>query len=344
MPKILLVKTSSMGDVVQNLPMVSDIRRHFPDAQIHWVVEEAYQEIPGMHPGVNSIITVALRRWRGALWSGETWRALADLRRKFSGRQYDFILDSQGLIKSALITRLARGVRCGLNWKSAREPLGWFYDRVFDVPWTLHAVERNRSLAAQALRYALESKADYGISVRRAAFPWLKSPYAVLLHASSSPRKLWPEAQWVELGARLNQSALTCVLPWGSTHERARSELLAQRMQHAVVPPQLALDEAASLLAGAKAVIGVDTGLTHLAAALNVPVVGIYCASRPEDTGIYSESAVNLGGINQPPAVGAVAAALDKLLAVPSNFLSPLTGKNLNPPLQGEGMGGDGVA
>lgn len=327
MPKILLVKTSSMGDVVQNLPMVSDIRRHFPDAQIHWVVEEAYQEIPGMHPGVSSIITVALRRWRGALWSGETWRALADLRRKFSGKQYDFVLDSQGLIKSALITRLARGVRCGLNWKSAREPLGWFYDRVFDVPWTLHAVERNRSLAAQALRYALEGKADYGISARRAAFPWLKSPYAVLLHASSSPRKLWPEAQWVELGARLNKSALTCVLPWGSTHERARSERLAQRMQNAVVPPQLALDEAASLLAGAKAVIGVDTGLTHLAAALNVPVVGIYCASRPEDTGIYSESAVNLGGINQPPAVGAVAAALDKLLALPSKFPSPLTGK-----------------
>jgi len=223
---------------------------------------------------------------------------------------------------------MARGVRCGLNWKSAREPLGWFYDHVFDVPWTLHAVERNRSLAAQVLGYAPDGTADYGIHAKPANFSWLpRRDYAVLLHASSSPRKLWPEARWIELGARLNQSALTCVLPWGSTDERARSELLAQRMQHAVVPPQLGLNDAASLLAGAKAVIGVDTGLTHLAAALKVPVVGIYCASRPEDTGIYSESAVNLGGINQPPAVGAVAAALGKLLAVRSYFPSPLTGE-----------------
>jgi heptosyltransferase-1 len=344
MPKILLVKTSSMGDVVHNLPVVSDIRRHFPDSQIHWVVEEAYQEIPAMHPGVSAIITVALRRWRGALWSDETWRALGDLRRKLSGRQYDFVLDSQGLIKSALITGMARGVRCGLNWKSAREPLGWFYDRVFDVPWTLHAVERNRSLAAQALGYALEGKADYGISARPAAFPWLKSPYAVLLHASSSPRKLWPEARWIELGAYLNGSGLSCVLPWGNEDERARSGRLAGQIKLCVLPPQLALGEAASLLAGARAVIGVDTGLAHLAAALNVPVVGIYCASRPEDTGIYSESAVNLGGINQPPTVGAVAAALGKLLAAPPNFPSRLTGENLNPPLQGEGTGGDGVA
>jgi len=133
------------------------------------VVEETYQAITAMHSGVSKIITVALRRWRGALWSGETWRALADLRRTLSGRQYDFVLDSQGLIKSALISRMARGVRCGLNWKSAREPLGWFYDHVFDVPWTLHAVQRTRSLAAQVLGYAPDGKADYGISARPAA-------------------------------------------------------------------------------------------------------------------------------------------------------------------------------
>lgn len=317
MPKILLVKTSSMGDVIHNLPMVSDIRRHFPDAQIHWVVEETYQAIPAMHPGVSKIITVALRRWRKTLWKAQTWKELANFFKRLRSEHYDFILDSQGLIKSALIARLAKGRRrCGLGRGSAREFMPLFYDQAFDIPRTLHAVQRTRSLAAQVLGYAPDNKADYGIHAKPANFSWLpRRDYAVLLHATSDRQKLWPEAQWVELGARLNQSALTCVLPWGSTDERARSELLAQRMQHAVVPPQLGLNDAASLLAGAKAVIGVDTGLTHLAAALNVPVVGIYCASRPEKTGIHSESALNLGGINQPPTVVSISAALERMMA-----------------------------
>ncbi len=316
MPKILLVKTSSMGDVIHNLPMVSDIRRHFPDSQIHWVVEEAYQAIPAMHPGVSKIITVALRRWRKTLWNERTWKELADFSRRLRSERYDFILDSQGLIKSALIARLAKGGRrCGLGRGSAREFMPLFYGQTFDIPWTLHAVQRTRSLAAQALGYTLEGSADYGISATPAAFHWLIRPYAVLLHSSSDANKLWPESHWIELGASLQQYGLACILPWGSNDELERSDRLAQRMQHAVVPPQLGLNGAASLLAGAKAVIGVDTGLTHLAAALNVPVVGIFCASRPEETGIYSESAVNLGGIDQPPAVASVAAALERMMA-----------------------------
>lgn len=344
MPKILLVKTSSMGDVVHNLPVVSDIRRNFPAAHIDWVVEEAYQAIPAMHYGVSAVLPVRLRRWRKTPWQRQTWWELADFRKWLGSAQYDFILDSQGLIKSALITRLAHGVRCGLNWKSAREPLGWFYDRIFDVPWTLHAAERNRSLAAQALGYPLQGRADYGIQAKPANFSWLKQPYAALLHATSDSDKLWPESDWHALGAYLNSLGYCCVLPWGSEGERVRSERLARRIKFSVMPPRLTLDEAASLLASAKVVIGVDTGLAHLAAALKVPVIGIYCATRPEDTGIYGETAINLGGENRPPAVGAVAAALDKLLAVRSDFSSPLMGENLNPPLQGEGTGGDGVA
>lgn len=320
MLKILLVKTSSMGDVVHNLPMVSDLRRHFPDAQIHWVVEEAYQAIPAMHPGVSKIITVALRRWRKTLWKAQTWKELADFSRRLRGERYDFILDSQGLIKSALIARLAKGGRrCGLGRGSAREFMPLFYDRTFDIPWTLHAVQRTRSLAAQALGYSLEGGADYGISATPAVFQWLKRPYAVLLHSSSDENKLWPESHWIELGARLHQYGLACILPWGSNDERERSERLAYRIEqaaveHVEVPPQLALNDAASLLAGAEVVIGVDTGLTHLAAALDVPVVGIYCASRPEETGIYSASAVNIGGINQPPTAAVVIAEVERMM------------------------------
>ena len=321
MPKILLVKTSSMGDVIHNLPMVSDIRRHFPDAQIHWVVEEAYQAIPAMHPGVSKIITVALRRWRKTLWKARTWKELADFSRRLRSERYDFILDSQGLFKSALIARLAKGyLRCGLGRGSAREFAPFFYDRTFDISWTLHAVQRTRSLASQALVYSLEGSTDYGISATPAVFQWLKRPYAVLLHSSSDENKLWPESHWVELGASLTRYGLGCILPWGSNDERERSDRLAHRIEqaaveHVAVPPQLDLNDAASLLADADVVIGVDTGLTHLAAALNVPVVGIYCASRPEETGIYAASAVNIGGINQPPAAASVIAEAERMMA-----------------------------
>lgn len=315
MLKILLVKTSSMGDVIHNLPMVSDIRRHFPDSRIHWVVEEAYQAIPAMHRGVGKIITVALRRWRKTLMEARTWKELAYFCRRLRGEQYDFILDSQGLVKSALIARLARGKqRCGLGRGSAREFMPLFYDQTFDIPWTLHAVQRTRSLAAQALGYSPDGSADYGISATPAVFPWLKPPYAVLLHSSSDANKLWPESHWIELGASLHRYGLDCILPWGSNDEQERSERIALRIKQAAVPPQLNLNEAASLLGGAEIVIGVDTGLTHLAAALGVPAVGIYCASRPEETGIYSGNAVNLGAINQPPAAASVIAEAERMI------------------------------
>ncbi len=314
MPKILMVKTSSMGDVIHNLPVVNDIHRYFPEAQIDWVVEEAYQAVPAMHLGVNTVLPVKLRRWRKTLWKAETWREINQLSQHLRSRRYDFILDSQGLIKSALITKVAHGVRCGFNWPSAREPLRWFYDRVFDVPWSLHAVERNRYLAAQALGYALDGRADYGIQAVPASFSWLPQPYCVMLHATSRREKLWPEPSWVELGVYLNSLGVSCVLPWGSLEERARSERLANRIKLSVVPPQLALTEATFLLAGAKAVIGVDTGLAHLAAALNVPVIGIYCATHPDETGIYSETAINLGYKNHPPAASSAIVHLQRVM------------------------------
>ena len=320
MPKILLVKTSSMGDVIHNLPMVSDIRRHFPDSEIHWVVEEEFQAIPALHPGVTKIITVALRRWRKTLWKVHTWKELADFFGRLRREQYDFILDSQGLMKSALIARLARGgKRCGLGRGSAREFMPFFYDQVFDISWTLHAVQRTRSLGAQALGYSPDGNADYGISTGPTIFPWLKEPYAILLHFSSDEDKLWPESSWVDVGASLRRYGLACILPWGNSDERERSNRLAHRIEqaavkHVTVPPRLDLRDAASFLAGAEIVIGVDTGLAHLAAALNVPAIGIYCASRPEETGLYSDSAVNLGKMNEPPSAAAVVAEVERIL------------------------------
>lgn len=314
MKSVLLVKTSSMGDVVHNLPVVSDVRYAFPDAEIDWVVEEGFAGIPRLHTGVREVLPVAIRRWRSRLWQRRTRGEIRVFLQRLRARGYDAVIDTQGLLKSALIARAARGARFGLDWESAREPLALFYDCTFNVPWRLPAVERNRALAAHALGYVL-SALDYGIRTAPARFSWLPAArYAVLLHATSAGGKLWPDARWVEIRKHLTQRGICCVVPWGNASERKRSEWLAAQGPGAVVPPALRLEEAAGLLAGAQSVIGVDTGLTHLAAALGVPTVGIYCATDPAATGIYGcKRAVNLGGIGAPPTVDEVNAALQRL-------------------------------
>lgn len=318
MLKILLVKTSSLGDVIHQLPAVTDIRAHFPDAMIDWVVEENFAELPALHPGVSRVIPVAVRRWRRALLDPATWREMALFRKTLQALRYDLVLDSQGLIKSAAIALLAAGPRCGYDRASAREAIAALaYDKTIAMPKNLHAVERNRRLAGRLLGYEPESPVDYGVAIPRADLPWLgMKPYVVLLHATSRADKEWPEADWLVLAARLHASGLRCVLPWGSPLERVRSERLAAQMAEAIVPPRLNLTEAAALLGKARAVVGVDTGLTHLAAALNVPVVALYCASEPGLTGIYSAApALNLGRWGQAPRPDEVGAALAGVMA-----------------------------
>ncbi|MDD5300783.1 MAG: lipopolysaccharide heptosyltransferase I [Gallionella sp.] len=317
-PRILLVKTSSLGDVLHNLPVVSDIVRHYPGAQIDWVVEEGFAALPKLHPALRNIIPVAMRRWRGKLLSAVTWREIAAFRHTLDAQYYDIAIDTQGLLKSALLMRGARGLRCGFDRRSAREPLAaGLYQRTFAVATGQHAVERNRQLAAQALGYVLENRADYGIHPPAIARPaWLaEGQYMVLLHATSRTDKLWDEASWIALGRFLHEKNIRCVLPWGSAAEQARSQRLAGAIPDAVAPPRLSLNEAASLLGSAQAVIGVDTGLAHLAVALNVPTIGIYTATDPALTGLYAgTNIVNLGGINHAPDVATVIDALQRVV------------------------------
>jgi len=303
MQRILLIKTSSLGDVVHNLPVVSDLAAAFPGAVIDWVVEEVFKAIPQLHPRAGRVWPVAVRRWRRSWWDPKVWHEVREFRNELQAQTYDAVIDTQGLMKSAWIAAIANGVSHGLDWQSSREPLAWFYDRTYRVPWAGHAVERNRSLAAQALGYKPASDPQYGISASPQAFNCLpSSAYAVLLHATSAERKLWSEENWCELGRVLAGSSITSVLPWGNEAERERSRRLAARIPRAVVPDRFELHAVAALLAGARVVVGTDTGLTHLAGALGVPTVGIYCATDPAATGLYAcAQAANLGGIGKPP-------------------------------------------
>ncbi len=320
--RILLVKTSSLGDVIHNLPVATDLRRRFPDAVIDWMVEESFADLPRLHPAVRRVIPVAVRRWRKHPFSGTTWREIAEFRRAASADSYDVVLDTQGLLKSALLARQARGSRLGHAADSAREPLAArFYDRTFSIPKNLHAVERNRRLAAAAFGYAAdELPLDYGIARPALSAPWLPSgsasDYAVLLTATSRADKEWPEADWLALGQALIAMGMRCVLPGGSAAERERAARLAATLGRAVAAPPLNLRELAGLMAGARLVIGVDTGLTHLAAALDRPTVAIFCGSDPTLTGVFAGArAVNVGAAGATPRAGEVLGIAQSLLA-----------------------------
>jgi heptosyltransferase-1 len=315
MSRILLVKTSSLGDVVHNLPVVNDIVRALPGAVVDWVVEDAFADVPRLHVAVRRVIPVSIRRWRRAPFAAATRAAFRQFRAALRETRYDAVVDSQGLLKSAWITRLATGVRHGLDFSSSREPLQPFYDRTHAVPWTLHAVDRNRMLVGLALGYVHGPAIDYGILCRARSFDWLgDGRFCVLLHGTSARRKLWPEASWGALGQECVRRGVRCVLPWGSAEERERSARLAAHIDGAVVPPRLAVGDVAALLAGASVVVGVDTGLMHLAAALGVPVVGIFCATDPAATGIRADTAAcNLGGVGRQPTPDEVREAVQRL-------------------------------
>lgn len=312
--RILLVKTSSLGDVIHALPVVSDLLRVFPEILIDWCVEEGFAAIPRLHPGVRRVIPVAVRRWRKHLLSPACWGEMRDFRRALQAETYDYVLDLQGLLKSALIADQARGPVSGYAAEAVREPAAArFYDHTFVIPKNVHAVERNRWLAAAALEMPLDLPLDYGIRADLPAVDWLPAlPYAVLLTATSRDDKLWPEADWLALGAALADAGLGMVLPAGSPGERARAERLAVHLPGAVVAPPLAIEQLAGVLAGSVGAIGVDTGLTHLAAALGRPTVAIYTATDPGLTGVLGSGPCrNLGGKAAAPAAAAVLAAFN---------------------------------
>ncbi len=312
--RILLIKTSSLGDVVHNLPVVTDLRREYPEARIDWVVEEGFADIARLHPGVQRVIPVALRRWRKSLLTADTWREMRAFRATLQTEKYDLVLDTQGLLKSALITRMARGKRCGYTASSAREPMAArFYDATFEVPKNLHAVARNRRLASLAVGYAASAAPDYGIAASPA--PTFRSTEAILLTATSRDDKLWPENNWITAGRALHEHGLNCLLPAGNATERERATRIAQAIPGAVALPPLSLPELATQLADARIVIGVDTGLVHLAAALGRPTLALFCASDPGLTGVVASTpAVSLGSRGRPPSVEQVIAAALPLL------------------------------
>lgn len=325
---MLLVKTSSLGDVVHNLPVVDDLHRALPGVQVDWVVEQAFAEVPALHPGVRDVIPCALRRWRTRPWAADSRAGWHAMRARLSAHPYDLVVDTQGLLKSALLARLASGPRAGFDRASVRETLATrFYQQLHPVPRTLHALERNRQLVAMAAGYLLSGPPSYGLQLRGGSeaagatvlpADWdSRSPFAVFLHATARAEKLWPEPSWVALGRQLHdRMGLRAVLPWGSAVERERAERLALSIPGARVPARTGLTDLAQGMAQARVVVGVDTGLLHLASAVGVRCIGIYVATDPARNGLYPASVgLNLGGVSIVPDPGEVLCAVSRLAA-----------------------------
>lgn len=280
--RILVVKMSSLGDVVHALPAVTDARAH--GAQIDWLVEEAFADIPALHPGVSRVIPIAWRRWRKDLR-----RSAREMRQFFTElrlHQYDVIIDAQGLIKSALVALLAKGHRQGFAHTCAREPWAAFaYSKGHAIARGQHAIDRQRQLFAAVLGYDLDMEADSGISASAA-----RSNHVLLLHGTTWATKHWPRDMWQDLAQRVQADGYEVMVTWGNVQEQLRAQAIADA-SGATLQERLPLAELAGVLSAAAAVVGVDSGLCHLSAALGTPTLGLYGPTDGQLTGCRGQSA-----------------------------------------------------
>jgi heptosyltransferase I len=296
--RVLIVRLSSMGDVVHTLPALSDAAQANPSVRFDWAVDESFAQIPAWHRNVDRVFPIALRRWRGDLASQNGRAEARAFLKTFRAEKYDLIVDLQGEFKSAFVARLARGMRAGYDSASARE---WgahlSYSQKYNVPKSAHSMSRMRRLLSQALSYEYDkTSVDYGIEWSRLLHAplQLNRPYVVLIHSTSWVSKNWPEHYWRELAQKLTAAGFSIVLPWGSEAERERSSRIAENDPNSIVLPQLSISEKASIIGRAAATVGLDTGLSHIAAALGVPSVTLYGATDPNLCGTIGENQIQL--------------------------------------------------
>ena len=306
--RVLIVKVSSLGDIIHTLPAVTDASRANRNLTFDWVVEEAFTEVPAWHPAVENVIPVGIRRWRSHWFKSYFRGEIADFRKNLQNVHYDLVIDAQGLIKSGIVSRMSKGITVGLSNKTIREPMATlFYNKVYSVPWTEHAVERVRELFSRALQYKYDpGQVDYGIDPRRIGLSdqELRKKQLVFLHGTTWKTKNWPENYWRELAGMATSAGYRVLLPWGNDAEKRRAELIANGDQAIEILPRQSLTGLACHIAASAGVIAVDTGLGHLAAALSIPTLSLYGPTDPGLSGTYGDNQYHLkSNLNCAPCV-----------------------------------------
>lgn len=313
--RVLIVKLSSLGDVVQTLPVIHDIRTHVPGARLDWVVEEGFAPLVRQAAGLERVIPVALRRWKRTLWSGHTGRERRDARADLRAEAYDAVIDFQGLIKSAAVARQARLARggftatygngsdlCGYEW-----PVRYLLQRTPPMPRRIHAVARYRLLAAQALGYPPQEGPP--------VYPWSRHapaqpPQVMLAHGTTRTDNEWPARDWIALGRVLAGEGFELVIPHASERELAFANELAQGIgEGARVLPRMGLPALLEVMRSCSGLVGVDTGVAHMGVALDLPVVEIFSQPRSLRAGPVGRAhQCSVGGERAPTADEVIAA------------------------------------
>ena len=277
--RVLIVKLSSLGDLVHTMPVVHDILAAHPDALIDWVADPAFAPLLRRVEGIHEVIECALRRWRGSWWTSAVRAEWQAFRTHLRRERYDAVIDLQGLVKSAVIARMARGVSFGLANKtegsSFEWPAAWLVQHSVRIERQTHALDRGRQLAARALGYVVQGAPQFGLRAQVSSVA--AQPTLVFVHGSSRDDKLWPELQWIELGRRAIAEGWRIALPHAGAAEFARAQRLMLALGSACeVWPAMALDALVDRLGATQGVVGVDSGLSHIAVALNLPHVQLY--------------------------------------------------------------------
>lgn len=296
MNKVLLIKTSSLGDLIHSFPAVNDVALHRKDVELHWLVEENFANVPLWHPSVKKVHTVAIRRWRKELYKPSTYQEIAALKKQLLAEKFDLVIDGQGLLKTAWIARWFQDKSIGYDKTSIKEPLASkFYHSKLNINKDQKAIARMRQLLGKSLSYDYKEAADFGLQVKKPADASIvpKKPYAVFLHGTNWSSKIWPVEYWQNLAQKLQKQGLIVLLPWGDATEKQRAEAIA-KASSAKVLPKSSLDQLAYCLQQATVVVGSDTGLSHISAALGTKTIGLYGASNSALTGLIGSKATSL--------------------------------------------------
>jgi len=343
--KVLVVKTSSMGDVIHTFPAVTDAAAAIPGVVMDWCVEADFADLPKLHPAIRSVHVVAARRWRKSLLAADTRAEVGEVRRKLRTESYDLVIDAQGLLKSALVARLAGAQVYGMDRKSARESFASsFYSRRFEIARDQHAVTRTRQLFAAALGYDMPAREpDFGLTTPR---PTRYLPgnedVAVLLHGASWETKKWSVQGWSDLARRLARRGIAPLVTYGSEAERKVVDAICAAEPTTILVPKSRLAEMAAVIGRSHIAIGADSGLTHLANAFGIPTIALFFSTTPGLTGPVGsrsrilEATIDCGecgqrgcarvrGIEEPPCRTTITP--DDVMAAAEPFLRPPTGR-----------------
>lgn len=328
MKKLLLVKTSSMGDLIHTFPALTDLSRACPHQyEITWVVEESFVDIAKMHPMTKEVIVFGSRRWKKHPLKRETWQEFTAFKSALRQYQWDLIVDCQGLIKSAIITRIAAQKGSIPTYSYAKESIrdpfaARFYQHGITVEKGLTAIERNRQLFAGIFHYTIDTPVAFGIQHWQTRSPLTPDrPFAALIHGTSAENKEWPEERWISIGNWLDEQGITSILFWGNEREKVRAEQLAEEIPGAILMPKVSIAEAGLILSQATLIIAVDTGFAHLANTQDRPLIGLFLGSDAHYAGVIPTAsnphAINLGGKGENPEVQEVIRAIESFQILP---------------------------